>query len=109
MIARSQRSNQQTFICFLLGLEAFAALPLTAFNQTLAVEPNKGMCPVIKTSGLVDYSKPLKNSQRMNLKKNQKITPHIIALTIMDLIKLFYVCLHFVLYPFISLRLFHPN
>ena len=55
MIARSQRSNQQTFI-FLLGLEAFAALPLTAFNQTLAVEPNKGMCPVIKTSGLIDYS-----------------------------------------------------
>jgi hypothetical protein len=40
MIARSQLSSQQTFICFLLGLEAFAALPLPAFNQTLAVEPN---------------------------------------------------------------------
>ena len=91
MIARSQRSNQQTFISFLLGLEAFAALPLTAFNQTLAVEPNKGMCPVnsrLPASSIIP--KPLKNSQKeMNLKKNQKITPHIIALAIMDLIKLF--------------------
>jgi hypothetical protein len=55
MIARSQRSNQQRFICFLLGLEAFAALPLTAFNQALAVEPNKGKCPVIKTSAPIGY------------------------------------------------------
>jgi hypothetical protein len=86
---RSLSGLEQTFTSLLLGLETSAALPLPAFNQTLAVEPNKGKCLSSKRYPPSVIPKPLKNSQRMNVKENQKITPHIIALTTMDLIKLF--------------------
>jgi hypothetical protein len=64
---------EQTFTSLLLGLETSAALPLPAFNQTLAAEPNKGRCRSSKRHPPSVIPKPLKNSQRMHLKENQKL------------------------------------
>jgi hypothetical protein len=86
---RSPSALEQTFTSLLLGLETSAALPLPVFNQTPAAEPNKGKCPSSKRYPPSVIPKPLRNSKRMNLKENQKITPYIIALTLMDLIALF--------------------